>query len=283
MKLTLADARELLRGARRTRVLRLVLAAGAVLLIAAAVLAATARDPGATPLAEPGRTTVLVLDVSSSIEPGQYRQVASTLDRAIAEGGRFGVVLFSDVAYELVPPGTPAAELAGLRRFFVPLPAPVAGAEAVEIGATRFPRPPWGDVFSSGTRISAGLGLAAAVLERERIENGTVVLVSDLQDEREDLPPLGRVLAAYADAGLPLRVVGLASKPEDERVFKRLVGADTIERAAPSERGSSGDAVSPPEPFPLVLVALGLALALLLAANEHLLARLPLRHGEGAR
>ena len=56
---------------------------------------------------------MLVLDVSSSIQPRVYRQIGDTLGRAIREGGRFGVVLFSDLAYELSLPGSRAAELAG--------------------------------------------------------------------------------------------------------------------------------------------------------------------------
>jgi hypothetical protein len=281
MRLRLADAAELLARARHTRFLRIGLAAAAAALLAAAVLVALRHDPGEPPLAEPGRTTVLVLDVSSSIDPAQYGRIASTLDRAVAEGGRVGVVLFSDLAYELLPPGTPVAELAGLRRFFAPLPAAAGGAEAVEIGATRFPKPPWGEVFSSGTRISTGLQLAAGMLAREGVSNGKVVLISDLDDEYEDLPVLGRVLADYAEARLPLRVVGLGSRDEDERIFRRLVGRSSVERAETIARGTPADGVGPREPFPVALAGLGIVLVLGLALNEHLLARLPLRAGEG--
>jgi hypothetical protein len=281
MRLRLADAAELLARARRTRFLRIGLAAAAAALLAAAVVVALRHDPGEPPLAEPGRTTVLVLDVSSSIDPAQYGRIASTLDRAVAEGGRVGAVLFSDVAYELLPPGTPVAELAGLRRFFVPLPAAAGGAEAVEIGATRFPKPPWGEVFSSGTRISTGLRLAAGMLAREGVSNGKVVLISDLDDEYEDLPVLGRVLADYAEAQLPLRIVGLASRAEDEQIFRRLVGRASVERAETTAAEPDEPSAGRPEPFPVALAGLGIALVLALALNEQLLARLPLRAGEG--
>jgi hypothetical protein len=283
MRLPLPDAAELLRGAWRTTVLRLALAVAAAVVLAMAVILAMRNDPGQRPLAEPGRTTVLVLDVSSSIEPTRYRQIADALDRARREGGDLGVVLFSDVAYELLPPGTPTAELAGLRRFFTPLPSAVARTEAVEVGATRFPKAPWSEVFSSGTRISTGLRLAAAMLARAGVSNGKVVLVSDLQDEDDDLPALGRALADYAEAGLPLHVVALGSNPADERIFRRLVGQDVVERARrPTSDRAEAAAVSP-EPFPLALVVAGVVLALALAANEHFLARLPLQPGEGQR
>jgi hypothetical protein len=281
VRLALADAAALLNGVRRTTVLRLGLATAAVGLLAAAFGIAWGGEAGELPLAEAGKTTVLVLDVSSSIEPGQYRQIDDTLARGMREGGRFGVVLFSDVAYELLPPGTPAAELAGLRRYFTPLSPRIRGVETVAVGAVRFPKSPWSEVLTSGTRISTGLRLAAEMLGREGVTNGKVVLVSDLEDEYLDIVELGRVLAGYTDAGLPLRVVGLSPNPADERIFQRLIGSDAVERARPPRALRRADSGLPPEPFPAALVSAGLLLALVLGLNEHLLARLPLRPGEG--
>lgn len=280
-RLALADAADLLAGARRTTALRLALAGALAGLLALAVVAAAAGDRGRPPLAEAGRTTVLVLDVSSSIQPRVYRQIGETLERAVEEGGRFGVVLFSDVAYEMLPPGTPAAELEGLRRYFTPIRRRVAGEPTVAVGGLRFPEAPWNASLTAGTRISTGLHLAREVLERERVGNGTVVLVSDLEDEHLDLPELGRALAAYADAGLPLRVVALSPTPEDRRLFERLLrerGSVEV-AAAPSPEGRAGAAL-PPSPFPRALVVAGLLLLLAIAANEHLLARLPLGGGK---
>mgnify|MGYP000427403543 FL=1 len=279
-RLALGDGADLLRGARRTTALRLGLAALLAVLLAAGVAVAARGEPGEPPLAEAGRTTVLVLDVSSSIQPRVYRQIGDTLGRAIEEGGRFGVVLFSDVAYEMLPPGTPAQELEGLRRYFTPVAERVPGEPTVAVGSTRFPQAPWNESLTSGTRISTGLQLARGVLEREGATNGKVVLVSDLEDEHLDLPELGRVLAGYADARLPLRVVALSPAPEDRRIFERLLRErGSIEEAAVPDSTGSVRAGLPPAPFPLALVLAGALLAAALAANEHLLARFPLGRG----
>jgi hypothetical protein len=284
VRLVLADARELLALAGRTTLVRIGLAVALAALLAAALIVALRGEAGEPPLAESGKTTVLVLDVSSSIQPRVYRQIGDTLGRAIREGGRFGVVLFSDVAYELLPPGTPAPELAGLRRYFTPLERAVPGVPAVAIGATRFPQAPWSEVFSGGTKISTGLRLARQLLERGGVSNGKVVLVSDLEDEYLDVPELGRVLAGYADVALPLRVVALSPTPEDLRIFRRLLRERGSVSEAGIPRGSGREEVGlPPVPFPALLVAVGVLLALALAFNEHLLARLPLRAEEGSR
>jgi hypothetical protein len=279
--LPLADAAALLRRARGTRALRLGLAAVVAGLLAAALVLALGAETGEAPLAEPGRTTILVVDVSSSIQPRVFRQIGGALDRAMREGGRFGVVLFSDVAYEMLPPGTPASELNGLRRYFEPLRVRPPGVPTLAVGGMRFLESPWNRVLTGGTRISSGLALARQVLVRERVRNGKVVLVSDLEDEYLDLPELGRVLAGYAEAGLPLRVVGLSPAEDDKRIFRRLLTDSGQLEDAPPPRGSTADAALPPIPFPVALALVAVVLTLVLGLNEHLLARLPLLPGEG--
>jgi hypothetical protein len=283
-RLALADAARLDAAARRTTILRLGLALLLGLLLATAVGVAARGESGRPPLAEAGRTTILVVDVSSSIQPRVYRQIGETLGRAMKEGGRFGVVLFSDVAYEMLPPGTPAAELAGLRRYFVPIERRVPGEPTLAVGSTRFAEPPWHQTLTSGTKISTGLRLARELLEREGVENGKVVLVSDLEDEYLDIPDLGNVLAGYADADLPLRVVALSPTPDDRRIFERLLRSrGSVEDAALPSEAARSDAVLPPVPFPRWLLVAGVGLALALAANERLLPRLALREGGPGR
>jgi hypothetical protein len=282
-RIALGDAPGLLAQARRTTLLRLGLAALLAALLAAGVAVAARGEEGEPPLAEAGRTTVRVVDVSSSIQPRVYRQIGETLDRAVEEGGRFGVVLFSDVAYEMLPPGTPARELEGLRRYFTPVRERVPGEPTVAVGQTRFPEAPWNASLTAGTKISTGLQVARLVLEREGVENGKVVLVSDLENEYLDLPELGRALAGYADTGLPLRVVALSPTPEDRRIFERLLRErGSIEEAALPDPSGRVRAALPDVPFPRGLVVAGLLLVLAVAANEHLLARLPLG-GRGRR
>jgi hypothetical protein len=281
--LLLADAAALLGRARATRALRLGLAALIAGLLGAALVLTLRAESGEAPLAEPGRTTILVVDVSSSIQPRVFRQVGDALDRAMHEGGRFGVVLFSDIAYELLPPGTPAAELAGLRRYFVPVQGRPDGVPMLAVGGTRFLESPWNRAFTAGTRISTGLVLARRILARERVPNGKVVLVSDLEDEYLDLTDLGRVLAGYAEQGLPLRVVGLSPSDDDKRIFRRLLAESGQLEDAPPPRVAEAEVALPAIPFPVALALVAVLLTVLLGVNEHLLARLPLLAGEGGR
>lgn len=282
-RLALADALSLLRRAGRTTTLRLTLAGLAGAALAAAFLTADRGRTGEPPLDQPGKTTVLVIDVSSSIRPDVFQQIRDTLDRAAAEGGRFGVVLFSDVAYEMLPPGTPARELAGLRRFFDPVERPEAGVPLVSVGRVRFPKAPWNEGLTSGTRISQGLELARAIIAREGIEDGSVVLVSDLEDEYLDLAELARSMEAYAADALPLRVVALSPTADNARIWKRLVRRiGRYGEAQPPAVSAGAVAELPDATFPIRLVVIAAVLALLLAVNEHLLARLPLARGEGS-
>ena len=127
--------------ARRTAVLRAGLALGLVAALAAAVLAARSIDPRHAPLVPSGTTGMLVLDLSASVYEDAFGQTIRKLARS---GERTGVVAFSDAAYELLPPGTPARELLPLLRFFRPEVASTSGELPVD---------PWKD-FRAGTRIS---------------------------------------------------------------------------------------------------------------------------------
>ena len=92
---------------RRTGVIRLLLAGGAVALVLAA--AASARDPQTSESAarSPDRIGVVVLDLSLSITDDDYATIRRTLRRLVAEDASIGLAVFSDVPYELLPPGTP--------------------------------------------------------------------------------------------------------------------------------------------------------------------------------
>lgn len=279
-RLPLADAAELAPLARRTRALRLGAAALLAVLAVVAVAVASRGRGGDPAVRVPGRTTVVVLDVSSSVQPLVFRQIHDTLAQAVRDGGDVGLVAFSDVAYELLPPGTPARELEGVRRLFVPVRAGDRRRQ-VALEGRRYPLAPWTETLTSGTRISAGLRLARAVLARDRVADPALTLVSDLEDEYHDLPALGRELGALAEDGVPLKVVALSPQPSDLTLFRRLLRErGTVEAARRPER-LAGPASLPDEPFPLALAAALVALAAALAANERLGARLPLRRGEG--
>ena len=61
-----------------------------------------------------------MLDLSTSVRPETYDLIRQQLLTISAIERRFGVVLFSDVAYEAMPPATPARELRKFVRFFRP-------------------------------------------------------------------------------------------------------------------------------------------------------------------
>jgi hypothetical protein len=278
--LPLADTPALGRARRRTDLVRAGLVAAIGAALAAAYLVAPRPTGELSSLVSPERSTVVVLDISQSVSDLVYREIARTLDgimTASGEHGRVGLVLFSDVGLEALPPGSNAAELAAFIRFFRPRSEQGVAAKPIyyraagpteQIG-TQYPLNPWFGRFSGGTQISAGLRVAREALEREG-QKGRVVLLSDLAEAEEDLERLTSELVVYdRDDSLDLRVVALPpATPEQKAVFERIAGGpDHVVDSLALGTGNAGEgepaaAVS----WPFVAVLLGLALAL--AASE---------------
>ena len=63
---------------------------------------------------------MVVVDLSLSIADEDYHTVRRAFRRLVAENASIGLVVFSDVPYELLPPGTPASELEPMLRLLVP-------------------------------------------------------------------------------------------------------------------------------------------------------------------
>lgn len=257
--LPLADAPALAPAARRTAVQRAALALAVLGLAGAALLAAKDPEVRSETFLPDDASGIVVLDLSASISGDTHRRIRSTLLRLAATGGRYGLVVFSDVAYEALPPGTPAPELRRVARYYDTRPGQLSE------------RSPWSVAFSGGTRISTGLDVARAVVERDRLENPALLLVSDLDDDVRDIPLLRRTLEELEAAGTEVRVVALEPAPEDERLFARLLrGPDAIDRA--TLEPPAAEAAVAVVPWALV-VSVGL-LALVLAAYEVWRARL---------
>jgi hypothetical protein len=260
--LPLADVATLAGIARRTRLVRLALGLALVACAVSAFVAAP-RPEGRRFL--PSTTvTIVVLDLSSSIRPQSFELIHETLQSLIATEGRFGVVLYSDVAYEALPPGTPASELKRFARFFAE-----ENSQRLRPDGTPIPRTPWEQWFSAGTNISAGLRVAARQLQEAHVENGGVALFSDLADDPNDLATLAETIALYADRKLPLRVIALDPAPENLDFFRELLrGPAALSDVRLPEPEVARGELEIQAPFPTRLALIVGVLVLLLAVNE---------------
>jgi len=260
------DARALRRVSLRTRLLQAVLVVAALALLALATASARGLDP-AKPTFLPEGSGVLVMDLSLSIGEKDYADIRRTVRRLIDDDGSMGLVIFSDLAYELLPPGTPSAELSPLVRFLVSERATRADAER--------PVSPWSESFSAGTRISAALELARDILVRDGVKNGSILLVSDLVTAPEDVPELARTLHELRRQSITIRVVPLASLQTGRAVFETLLGKSAL--IEPSQlRNPQRVATRTHSPLPTGFLLFGGVLLALLAAHEHFAGRLGL-------
>ena len=261
-----AETAPLSRAFGRATVLRVALALALVALVAAQVAVARGRDVGKAGFVPPGTSAVVALDLSASISGAIHRRVGAVLSRLAAKNEPVGLVGFSDVAYELLPPGSPGRELEPMVRFFRPARRSPATA------GTPAPNP-WSGEFRAGTHISAGLRAAHEAIERDGIDNASLLLISDLDMPSSDLPAVRQAIAALQRDSVELRIVPLFPFPDDRAFFERLVGPDAfVEEGLPTFQSAGADPARTAPPWLFVLVAL--VIALLLAANERLCGRL---------
>jgi flagellar biosynthesis protein FliQ len=254
----LVDLPSLERARRRTTRVRAVLAAMLIALPLVAFVAGRHTQQQTLRFLPHGASGVVVLDLSASVSSDTYQRIGQTLRDLAATNGRYGLVVFSDVAYQALPPGSPAAALRPFARYFTLPPA-----QEGFLGA--FPTNPWTNTFSGGTRIASGLGLALQVLRSERVAHPAVVLVSDLDDDPGDLKALAGVALAYRHEHIPVRVVALDPQPRDRSLFTHLLeGAATVQQGRlPGERIEKAGAR-----VPQWLATVAVLAALLAAANE---------------
>jgi hypothetical protein len=252
----LADAPALRARARAALAVRVALAVAA-LGCAIAFVVLSRHAPERTTVALPhAASTIVVLDVSASVSSDTYSRIGGALAAIARSRARIGLVVFSDAAYEALPPGVPASDLQPFVRYFT-LPAQTRPGFAPS-----YPPNPWTTAFTAGTKVSAGLDLAHSIATAEA-KHPAVVLVSDLDDDPNDVPRLSTVVAAYQRDHVPLRIVGLDPSPQDATLFQRLLGPGVPIAQAPTLDAVPTHAVAT---FPWTLVALALAIALTVAS-----------------
>jgi hypothetical protein len=253
-----SDAGFLPTAARRTRLVRVVLALLLVGAVASAFVAAP-RKPGRRYL--PAQAVgIVVLDVSSSVRPTTYWRIEEALDSIASSKGRLGLVLFSDVAYEALPTGTPASDLKPFLRFFSP---PGKGSGIYLANS------PWQQWFSAGTRISDGLYLAEHMLEAEHAKRGAVLLISDLADDPEDQDSLKSSVLLLEQKGVPLEIVALNPTLGNANYFKSLLGEQAIYQTATLPTGAqAAGKIEVTNGFSGWLLVFAAATVVLLALNE---------------
>jgi hypothetical protein len=269
-----SDAGDLRAPARRTRLLRLSLGAVMVVVLAGAIKLADDLRTRPNSYFAAGGNNVVVTDLSTSVDPARYRRLSRVLRTLVETNQPVGFVVFSDSAYEMLPPGTRGEELRAILRFFEPPPFGDAQRNRRQRGFG-FLENPWSGAFRGGTRISTGLRVARQALAREGAKGGHVLLVSDIDDSPLDLELLTQEAVRYERSGIELRVVPLFPGEDDRRFFAELIGEDKfvqndelLRNTRLEERRTLVGA------FPLLLIGVLAVLLLLLAVNEHVCARL---------
>ena len=254
------------RAVHRTALVRVVLGVALVATLVAAFLLARGDDARYAPLLPEDTTAVLALDLSGSI--GDFRKIGDTLRRVAREDERAGLVVFSDSAYELVPPGSPGRELRSFARFFTP----------TREGGDTFPVNPWDPAeFRGGTRVSAGLAVAQQALVREGASRGSILLASDL-DVEQDASAVSQALVELRRAGIELRIVPLSPLPEHLAFFEQLVGRSAfLAESEPESRVATAPERRLGGALPWAFLLTGALLIGLVAVNERLLSRLEVR------
>lgn len=263
---TLGDLPDLKLPAERTTVVRAaVLLALAATLAGAVLLARSAGSGRAAVLPAGVRTGVVVIDMSASVSGASRERVATVLHGLAAANQAMGLVMFSDSAYELLPPNSPVSALLGFERFFNPV--------SIVHGRPSFPLTPWG-AFSGGTRISAGLARGYQDLRRAHITHGSLLLISDLDDAASDGEPLVAEAFTLRKAHVPVRIVPLFAAPTNVRIFQSLFGSNALIPPSAFKTTSATQVQPIAAAWPWGLLTVGAILVALLTANERFNTRL---------
>jgi hypothetical protein len=263
----LGDLPQLAQPACRTTLLRAGLALSLAATLAGAVLLSRSAGSGRAAVLPAGsKAGVIVLDVSASVAGPPFERVGAVMRSLVAANQAMGLVMVSDVAYELLPPDSPPSGLQQFVRFFVP--QKVTDDRAPIFGAS-----PWSQ-FSGGTRLASGLAAGLGALRRAHVKHGSLVLMSDLNDSQSDQDRLAGEAQALRRAHVAVRIVPINASPQDVQVFAGLFGQRALVGPQAFKTPSQLRAQPVTAASPWALLVVGLVLVGLLAANERLNSRL---------
>ena len=246
----------------------LVSALLAVLVGAAALainIAARQNEPKRNSLLPPGDSVVVVLDLSLSIPEVAYTRMRNAMNELAVSDARIGLVVFSDIAYEVLPTGSPTSELRPVLKYLTP----VEGEVNDQTGGPLYAADPWTGGFRGGTRISVAIDRAREMIQREG-RAGSILLISDLDTADVDWDPLGRSLARLRQTKIPMRIVPLYPLEENTVFFRNQVGREAFSdwNRFFNAGGVAARLETPKAELPLGLVVTGVLLLLALALNE---------------
>jgi hypothetical protein len=256
----LADLGQLGRQALRTAALRVALVAALAATLGGLVLVARSAGTGRAAVFPVGTNTGCVaLDMSASIAGPVYARVATTLKGIVNANQSICLVMFSDTAYELLPPNSPPGALLQFIPFFTP--TRYYGSTPV------FAQTPW-DRFMGGTRVSRGLTEAEHALRTAHVKHGAILVVSDLDDSAADEPQLSAVALRLRREHLPVRIVPLFASVHDKRFMAALFGSSAFVDPSVFVHHAHRHVQSVAVGAPWALIALGVLFVALLAGNE---------------
>lgn len=260
-----SDATDLRPAARRTALVAGALAIVVGVAALAVNVAARRSEPARVSLLPAGDSVVVVLDLSLSIPEVAYTRMRNAMIELAGSDARVGLVLFSDIAYELLPTGSPASELRPVLRYLTPVP----GELNDRTGGPLYADDPWSGGFRGGTKISVAIDRAREMIEREG-DAGSILLISDLDTADSDADPLAASLRRLRQSKLPLRIVPLYPLEENRAYFANQVGREAFSswNRFFKEGGITARFEPPSTRPPVALVLAGVVLLLALALNE---------------
>jgi hypothetical protein len=263
---TLGDLPRLTLPAERTTVVRGALLLALAAALAGAVLLARSAGSGRAAVLPGGvRTGELVIDMSASDVGQSFERISTVMDGLASANQAMGLIMFSDTAYELLPPNSPSSALLQFDRFFTPT--------TITHGAPIYGQSPW-NRFSGGTRIASGLKAGADALRRAQITHGSLLLLSDLNDSAGDLSALVAESLALRREHIPVRIVPLYATTDNVKIFASLFGYKAFVSPTAFKTKSTRHVQPIAVAWPWALIGVGVLLVALLTANEHFNSRL---------